>query len=128
MADGDDSKVEIYTPAGPNVFVDNEKFTGTAGEVERQRVSDLDAQMLLREIAYYLASIASKASDPNKLTGAQRVELLAGSATVGSISTVAGVTNLANITSIGGVAAGPGQLGLSGLAAAAIRSKITVTP
>ena len=128
MADGDDSAVEIYTPGGPNVFVDNEKFTGTAGEVERQRVSDLDAQMLLREIAYYLASIASKTGDPNKLTGAQRVELLAGAQSIGSIGNVTGaVASLTDQVQIGGYRADYDQQAAMHAAAGPLYAGISVT-
>ena len=128
MADGDDSKVEIYTPAGPNVFVDNEKFTGAEGEVERQRVAAPYVEQLLANIEYYMRVLASRSSMPNKVTDAQRVELLAGAQSIGSIGNVTGaVASLTDQVQIGGYRADYDQQAAMHAAAGPLYAGISVT-
>ena len=130
MADGDQTFYNVRSATSPTHSIENELHacSGAIGGVAiRQRTADPDAQQLLAEIAYYLRVLASRSSMPNRQTEAMRIEPTT-TAVLPTVSTVVTVSSLTNINSVGGVAAGPGQLGLSGLAAAAIRSKITVTP
>jgi len=131
---GDVTTFPIMASVTPDTYVDNEFADNSAapgGLAKRQRTADNDAQHLLSDIATLLRILVSNTPARDGSLDAGRVTLAGATnniATVTTVTTVTSVTTVANQTNAGGVQMGPGQVSLTNLADAALRSRILVTP
>ena len=133
-AAGDVTNVPIAGSAAPDQYVDNEyasNATAPGGFAKRQRVADPDSQQLLSDIATLLRILISNTPARDGSLDAGRVTLAGTTnniATVTSVTTVTTVTTVTGQTNAGGYNMGPGQIAMMNAGAAALRSRITVSP
>jgi hypothetical protein len=139
-AAGDVTYVPIAGSAVPDQYIDNElatNATAPGGLAKRQRTADNDAQQLLSDIATLMRMLVSNTPardgslDAGRVTLAGTTNNIATVTTVSSVSSVTGVTTVTTVTgqtNAGGFNMLAGQIALANSQAAALRSKISVTP
>ncbi len=131
MAEGDQVVYNVAEATNPTKSIENELVSCSSGIGQvayRQRVAVPDLEVFLSEISYKLDVIAGRTPMPDKTVEAGRQVIVSGTlttcTTINSVSAVASVTNQ---VAAGGIPMGIGQIGVSNLPAAALRSKIVVS-